>query len=137
MRLEFRTPLDTLEGLRSAAWAWASSLNVTGSLINPAKSWWIYAGYTWKNGIWGYASQPDLPMEILLPDGSTDTISQGEVSTAEKALRVWSTVDRNDDKHLAQNVNEQVKKWITKMRNGHLPAQLGWVAYKFKLWPGL
>ncbi len=79
-----------------------------------------------------------LPMEIPLPDGSAATISQGEVSTAEKALGVWSTVDRNDDEHLVQNlnVNGQDRKWITKMRNRHLPAQLGCVAYKFKLWPG-
>ena len=26
---------------------------------------------------------------------------------------------------------------ISKMKNGHLPACLGWVAYKFKLWPGV
>ncbi len=23
------------------------------------------------------------------------------------------------------------------MRNGHLPARLGWMAYRFKLWPGI
>jgi hypothetical protein len=23
------------------------------------------------------------------------------------------------------------------MTNGHLPAKLGWVAYRFKLWPGM
>jgi hypothetical protein len=28
-------------------------------------------------------------------------------------------------------------KWTSKMTNGHLPAQLGWIAYKFKLWPGI
>ncbi len=43
---EFRTPSDTLEGLRTAAWAWASSLQATGGAINPGKSWWIYTGYT-------------------------------------------------------------------------------------------
>jgi hypothetical protein len=76
-------------------------------------------------------------MEILLPDGSTATTSQGEVSAAEKALGVWSTVDRIDKEHLAQNVNGQVRKWIAKMRNGHLPARLGWGAYKLKLWTGI
>jgi hypothetical protein len=121
-RPEFRTMLDTLEGLRMAAWAWASSLNATGRAINPKKSRWIYTGYTWKNSIWEYAPQPDLSMEIPLPDGSRSTISQGEVSTGEKALGVWSTVDGNNKEHLAQNVNRHVRKWIAKMRNGHLPA---------------
>jgi hypothetical protein len=135
-RPKFRTPSDMLEGLCMAAWAWASSLNATGGAINPEKSQWIYAGYTWKNGIWGYAPQPDLSLEIPLSGGSAATISQGEVSTAEKALGVWSTVDGNNNKHLAHNVNGRVWKWIAKMRNGHLPARLGWVACKFKLWPG-
>jgi hypothetical protein len=69
-------------------------------------------------------------MEIPLPDVSSANISQGDVSTAEKVLGVWSMVDRNDNKHLAQNVTGQVERWVTKLKNGHLP---GWVAYKFKL----
>ncbi len=27
-----------------------------------------------------------------------------------------------------------MEKWINRMRNGHLPAKLGWIAYRFKLW---
>ncbi len=50
---------------------------------------------------------------------------------------MWSTVDGNGDKHLGQNVNRRVRKLIVKMKNGHLLARLGWVAYKFKLWPGI
>jgi hypothetical protein len=75
-------------------------------------------------------------MEIPLLDGSLATVSQGEVSTAEKALEMWSNVDGNDE-HIAQNITGRVRKWISKMKNGHLPARLGWVAYKFVLWPGV
>jgi hypothetical protein len=67
---EFKTLLDMLEGIRTAAWAWASSLNATSGAINLKKRCWIHEGYTWKNDIWGYATQPDLPMEIPLPDCS-------------------------------------------------------------------
>ena len=42
-RPEFTTPEGTQEGLRDAAWAWASGLNATGGAINPDKSRWIYA----------------------------------------------------------------------------------------------
>ena len=136
-RPEFDTAARTQEGLRAAAWTWASGLNATGGAINPEKSRWIYAGYDWTDGAWEYAPQPNLPMEIPLPDGSLATVSQGEVSTAEKALGVWSTVDGNDDKHIAQNITGRIRKWISKMKNGHLPARLGWVAYKIKLWPGV
>jgi hypothetical protein len=134
---EFDTTLCLQEGLRAAKWAWASGLNATGGAINPEKSCWIYAGYTWTDGTWAYAPQLYLPMEIPLPDGTSSTISQGEVLVVEKALEVWSTVDSNDNEHLAQNITGHVKKWISKMKNRHLPACLGWVAYKFKLWLGV
>ncbi len=132
---EFDTALHMQEGLRAATWAWASGLNATGGAINPEKSRWIYTRYTWTNGTWKYAPQPNLPTEIPLPDGTSAMISQGEVTAAEKALGVCSTVDSNDNEHLAQNITGRIKKWISKMKNGHLPACLGWVAYKFKLWP--
>jgi hypothetical protein len=76
-------------------------------------------------------------MEIPLPDGSLATISQGEVSAAEKALGLWLTLNGNNDTHLAQNITGRIKKWISKIKNGHLPARMGWVAYKFKLWSGI
>jgi hypothetical protein len=72
-------------------------------------------------------------MEIPLPDGLSATISQAEVSMAEKALGVWSTVDGNDSEHISKNVTGRFEKWASKMINGHLPARLGWIAYKFKL----
>jgi hypothetical protein len=123
----------TREGLRKAAWAWASGLNATGGIVNPKKIHWIYVGYQWTKGIWEYALQPDSSMEIPLLEGLPATLSQGEVFTAKKTHGVWSTVDGNDNKHLAQNVTGQVNKWIMKMTNEYLPAQLGWVAYKLKL----
>jgi hypothetical protein len=59
------------------------------------------------------------------------------VSTAEKALGVWLTVNGDDTEHLSKNVTGRFTKWASKMTNGHLPARLGWIAYKFKLWPGI
>jgi hypothetical protein len=49
-------------------------------------------------------------MKIPLLDGTSAMISQGEVSVAEKALGVWSTVDGNDNEHLAQNITGCLKK---------------------------
>ncbi len=103
-RPKFTSEKQTQGGLRDAAWAWASRLNAIGGAINPLKSHWIYAGYEWTNGSWAYAPQPDLKMEIPLPDGSSTTISQGEVSIVEKSLGVWSTMDGNDAKHISKNI---------------------------------
>jgi hypothetical protein len=76
-------------------------------------------------------------MEILLPDGYAATANKGEVSVAEKALGVWSAEDGDNNVHLSQNIAGHMNKWISKMKNGHLLARLGWIAYKFYLWPGI
>ncbi len=55
----------------------------------------------------------------------------------EKALCIWSSIDGKDKAHVKHNVTNQVEKWIDKMRNRHLPAKLGWIAYCFKLWVGV
>ncbi len=136
-RPEFTAAQETQEGLQGAAWAWALVLNVTGGVINPKKSRWTYAGYKWTNENWAYEKQPDLLVETPLPDGSPATISQAEVSMAEKALGVWSTVNGDDKRHLLNNITGRFMKWTSKMTNGHLPAWLSWIAYKFKLWPGI
>jgi hypothetical protein len=56
---------------------------------------------------------------------------------AEKALGIWSSIDDKDEMLAKHNVTEQVEKWIDKMRNGHLPTNLAWIAYRFKFWAGV
>jgi hypothetical protein len=46
-------------------------------------------------------------------------------------------VDRDNSVQLSQNITGHMNKWISKTKNGHLPARLGWITYKFKLWPGI
>jgi hypothetical protein len=106
--LDLVSSADVQEELRAAAGTWSVGLNATGSVINPEKSHWILADYHWANRQWGYAEQPTTPMEILLPDSSTANIVHGDVITTEKALGVWSTVSRNEDKHLEKNVTGRV-----------------------------
>ncbi len=118
---------------RSAS-AWVAGLNTTGGALNPNKCKWTLADYCWNNCRWGYAKQPELDIEIPLPEGTTEKISQGEVLVAEKALDIWSSIDGKDNAHVKHNVTDQVEKWIDKMRNGHLPANLGWIAYCIKQW---
>jgi hypothetical protein len=136
-RLDLVSSADVQDGLREAAGAWSEGLNATGVTINPEKSRWILANYQWDNGQWGYVEQPETPMEIPLPNGSTANIAHGDVNAAMKALGVWSTVSGSDDRHLEENVTGRTGSWISRMRNGHLPTRLGWMAYRFKLWPGI
>jgi hypothetical protein len=134
---DLETQEAVLESLYSSAEAWSSGLNSTGGAINPDKSRWILASYKWINGTWQYRQQPAADMTIPLPDGTRAPISHGHVTTAEKSLGVWSAIDGDDSKHIKENVIGKTTKWINRMRNAHLPARMGWIAYKFKLWPGI
>jgi hypothetical protein len=98
------TPKAVLEKLHNSADAWSSSLNSTGGAINPEKSRWILAAYEWVKGLWRYRTQPQTEMTIPLPDGTRAHISHGDISTAEKLLGVWSTIDGNNSKHIEENV---------------------------------
>jgi hypothetical protein len=125
------------EELERSASAWAAGLNATGRALNPEKCKWTLADYCCKGGKWKYAAQPDLAIEIPLPNSNLAKISQGEVLVAEKALGIWSSIDGNNKAHVEHNVIEQMEKWTNRMRNGHLPKKLGWIAYHFKLWAGV
>jgi hypothetical protein len=76
-------------------------------------------------------------MSIPLPDGTQAPISHGQVTTAEKSLGVWSAIDGDDSKHIKENVTGKTRNWINRMRNAHLPARMGWIAYGFKFWAGI
>ncbi len=123
--------------LERSASACAAGLNATGGALNPEKCKWTLADYCCKDSKWKYAAQPDLDIKIPLPNGDMAKFLQGEGLVAEKALGIWSSIDGNNEAHIEHNVTKQVEKWINKMRNGHLPAKLGWIAYHFKLWAGV
>ncbi len=134
---DLETSTAVLESLHSSAEAWSSGLNSTGGAINPDKSQWILASYEWTNGIWGYSPQPEATMTIPLLDGSRAPISNGQVTTAEKSLGVWSAINGDDSRHIAENVTGKAESWVHKMCYAHLPASMGWIAYRFKLWAGM
>ncbi len=125
------------EELERSASAWAAGLNATGGALNLEKCKLTLTAYCCEDVKWKYATQTDLDIKIPLPNGDMAKILQGEVSVTEEALGIWSSIDGNNKAHVEHNVTKQVEKWINRMRNGHLPAKLGWIAYHFKLWAGV
>jgi hypothetical protein len=63
--------------LERPARAWADGLNTTGGTLNPDKYKWTLADYSCLGGNRTYAKQPNLNIEIPLPNGDTARISQG------------------------------------------------------------
>ena len=52
-------------------------------------------------------------------------------------LGVYSCPQGNGSVYLAKQVVKQARVWTAWMSNAHLPATLGWMLYRFKLWSGL
>jgi hypothetical protein len=100
------------EELERSASAWADGLNATGGALNPDKCKWTLADYSCLGGKWTYAAQPNLDIEIPLPNGDTARILQGDVSVAEKALGIWSSIDGNDEAHVQHNMTDRVENGL-------------------------
>ena len=64
-------------------------------------------------------------MIIPLPKGTRAHILDGDVETVEKSLGDWSTIGRNNSKHIEVNITGKTRQWINKMKNAHLPLHLG------------
>jgi len=52
-------------------------------------------------------------------------------------LGVWSNPAGKDKKHLEENIIKKYKQWVERSSNGHLPCDLNWKSYFFKLFPGI
>jgi len=53
-----------------------------------------------------------------------------------KTVGVYDSPARGDKGHL-DYIKKKTSTWINIMKNGHLPSNIAWVAYKIQLWTGL
>ena len=76
--------------------------------------------------------------ELLIPSdtGSPTPILSLNPHELKKTLSVRDCPAGGDKAHL-KHIKEKVNAWIDKMRNRHLTSSMGWIAYKFQLWPGM
>jgi hypothetical protein len=106
----------------------AAALDNAG--INPTER------YTCYEREWSYAMHSDFELSVTNPDGSRSSIKQEEVATSKKTLGIYDAPSRGNQGHL-EYIHGKLTAWITRMKNGHLPAHMAWIAYKLQLWPGL
>jgi len=78
----------------------------------------------------------DFELSVTNPDGSRSRIKQEEVATSKKTLGIYDAPSGGNQGHL-EYIHGKLTTWITRMKNGHLPAHMAWIAYKLQLWPGL
>ncbi len=57
-------------------------------------------------------------------------------SQSPKRLGIYDSPSGGNEGHLSPIVNKATR-WVNRMKNGHLPSHVAWIAYKHQLWPSL
>ncbi len=104
--------------------------------LKPEKCFWYLLDYTCNEGEWSYAVHSDFDLFVNNPDGSKSSIKQEGVQTSKKTLGIYDSPAGGNQGHL-EYIHGKLTMWITRMRNGHLPSHMAWIAYKLQLWRGL
>jgi hypothetical protein len=115
---------------------WGNLLNATGGALKPEKCFWYLLDYTCTDGEWSYTKIVPRKLLITNPDGSNSPIKQEEVTELKKMLGIYDSPAGENDGHL-EYIEGKATQWVSRMRNGHLPSHIAWVAYRQQLWPGL
>jgi hypothetical protein len=115
---------------------WSLLLNATGGVLKPKKCFWYLLDYTCKKREWEYTVHSDFKLYVNNPDGSKSSIKQEAIQTSKKTLGIYDSPAGGNQGHL-EYIHGKLTKWINRMRNGHLPSHMAWIAYKLQLWPGL
>ena len=115
---------------------WCLLLNATGGALKPEKCFWYLLDYSCKGGEWSYSVHTDFELSVINPDGSPSVIQQEAVTSSKKTLGIHDSPSGGNHGHL-EFLHNKLTTWIARMKNGHLPAHMAWVAYRLQLWPGL
>jgi hypothetical protein len=103
--LNLTTAAAVHKELESSASA-SARLNTTGGALNPEKCKWTLADYIW------WVANENMPHNLTwtsrypYPMATQQKTLQGEVSVAEKALGIWSSIDGDNEAHVEHNVTE-------------------------------
>ena len=129
-------PLELTIQAQKEVTQWSLLLNATGGALKPEKCFWYLLDYTCHEGEWFYATHPGFELFVTNPDGSRSGIRQEDAATSKKTLGIYDAPSGGNSGHL-EYIHGKLRTWITRMKNGHLPAHMAWTAYKLQLWPGL
>jgi hypothetical protein len=111
--------------------AWEGGIRATGGAIEPRKSHWYLIDFDWKNGEPFYKSVKETGGQLRVrdPSGSVLSLKQMEPWAAERTLGIRLAPDGNM-KDQFDWMLATARKWTDKIRTGHLPRHLTWLAWK-------
>ena len=115
---------------------WSDLLRASGGALKPEKCFWYSLDYKCNAGIWSYVDTSDFELKIINADGEEIIIEQKTPTMSMKTLGVNDAPAGGDVAHL-EYLSNKSKIWINRMKNGHLPSHIAWMAYKLQLWASL
>ncbi len=92
--------------------------------------------YNCVEGEWAYAETRAAELKITNPDGTKSPIKQEKVTELKKTLGIYNSPSGGNEGHL-RYILKKATQWVNRMKNGHLPSHVTWIAYKYQLWPSL
>jgi hypothetical protein len=108
---------------------WSCLLNATGGALKPEKCFWYLLDYECSEGEWTYAKEMTTELRITNPDGTKSPIKQEKVTEFKKTLGIYDSLLGDNKGHLSYIV-KKATQWVNRMKNGHLPSHIAWMAYK-------
>ena len=136
----FSKRLDTVQKVYDEAVehiaSWARLLRVTGGCAKSDKSFWYLLHQKFVKGEWVWESTEGTEMEIEGDEGVPHVVESLPLNEEKKFLGVFDCPEGGNKTQLEKK-REKVENFVHKMSNGKLPAYLGWMAYRLKLWPSV
>ena len=133
----FRKWRETASDIYSSAveqvTAWTKLLRVSGGRAKAVKSFWYLMDQVCVNGVWSWKNTEGCELEIEVDHGKREKIVSLPMTEEKKFLGVFDSPEGGNKKQL-EKITDKFDTWIHRMRNGHLPPDLGWMSYRFKLW---
>jgi hypothetical protein len=115
---------------------WSCLLNATGRALKPEKCFWYLLNYNCIDGEWIYVDAMAMELKITNPDSTKSPIKWETATEAKATLGIYDSPSGGNKGHLSFILNK-ASLWVNRMKNGHLPSHVAWIAYKQQLWPSL
>jgi hypothetical protein len=122
---------DTIKEMQNSLTAWEGGIRTTGGAIVPEKSHWYLIEFGWKDGQPFYQPVAHTPgqLQVRNSDGILQSLRRLEPWEAERTLGVRLAPDGNMDAQMKYMENK-ASEWAERIRTGHLPRHLTWLAWK-------
>ena len=112
---------------------WSCLLNATGGALKPEKCFWYLLNYDCIDGEWIYADAMAMELKITNPDSTKSPIKREKATESKATLGIYDSPSGGNKGHLSF-ILDKATQWVNRMKNGHLPSHVAWIAYKQQLW---